>query len=921
MKTFKRHQKAVVATVGALTLMLHAGEGKAATWQDELQSRFDVVDTFDELQDWTPGGQWYSGAGCETCASNKTLPTKIDGSESIWGLWNNKGLSFEYTPQGENFAAGDVITGATSGATATVRRVWELDGKWYIQLTNTNQGSGSYKFAAGETVTSGTKAGSNLQWPLFIANHGPANTWRGTGKSLVLDLGDNNNTNPLDPTMAGLGAQRMGTYFGDGASGKSGYKKAHAFFMMKVSPSYFNNCSTPGTGCVADGYDPVSVVKVFDLNSGFTGVSQWGTPAERAQVSSNPTSQARLDEYGLNFSVFNFGGGGLSTPQSLFFTENIHVTTGTSGDYTYAKPVAGRKMRSGTTTDIEPYVRGGEWFGVEVAQDMGTAGNRDGSTDLWIYDKTGKEIGHFAVAGENRLMYFDHFYNKFVLGGNRLSSNGKTGSLDSRWWIDDVIIHGSRIGTTYFQMLSGLGVADTTAPAAAITAPTSGATASGVASVSVNATDDVGVTKVEFYVNGALKDSGTAGPFNWDTRALANGTYNLTTKAHDAAGNIGASATVPVSVYNAPPDTTAPVVSIASPTGGSSVSDTVTVSIDSSDDVAVSKVELYVNGAIYGVVGTSPYSISWNTSAYSKGNCTLQAKAYDAAGNVGSSSLIPVLIVDITAPVVTAFAMPSTATALDVPLILAATDAVGVTGYLVSENSSTPPASDSYWVTTPPSSFTFAGAGARTAYAWAKDAAGNVSAVASAKVTITIPDTAAPTVTSFTMPATAHSFTVPVTAFTASDNVGVTGYLVTESSTPPAADAAGWSATKTLKLTFKGVGVRTAYAWTKDAAGNVSAGKGATVIVDGTAPVITSIAPAGGTYALNSTVQITATATDAIMFSHIQVSVDSQLKSQTNGGSISYSWKAATVGTHVILIVAYDKVGNKAVKNVSITVK
>jgi len=926
MQRFKRYQRATVATVGALTLMLHAGEGKAATWQDQLEGRFDVVDTFDELQDWTPGGQWYSGAGGETSASNKGLPKKIDGTQSIWGLWNNKGLSFEYTPQSGTFAIGDVITGATSGATATVRRVWNLDGKWYIQLTNTHQSTGSFRFAAGEKVTSGTKSGSNLQWPLFIANHGAANTWRGTGKSLVMDLGDNSNSDPLKPTMAGLGAQRMGTYFGDGVSGKSGYKKVHAFFMMKVSPTFFNKCLTPGSGCVADGYDPVSVVKVFDLNSGFTGVSRWGTSSERSQVSTQSTTQARLDEYGLNFSVFNFGGGGLSFPTNLFFAENNYVTTGTSPNYAYVQKTSSRRMRSGTTTDIDSFVRSNDWFGVEVAADIGTRGNKDGSTDLWIYDKNGKEMGHFAVTGENRLMYFDHLYNKFVLGGNRLSGSGKTGNLDSRWWIDDVIIHGSRIGTSYFQMLSGQGVADSTAPAAAITAPAAGATVAGITSVAVNATDSVGVTKVEFYVNGALKDSGTAGPFSWDTRALANGSYNLTVKAYDAAGNVGTSAAVAVKVNNIA-DTIAPAVSIASPASGSGVSGTVNVSMSATDNVAVSKVELYVNGALYGVIGASPYNISWNTGSYAPGSYTLLAKAYDAAGNVAQSGGVSVVVGgagDATPPVVTSFTAPATATSLAVPVTLAATDAVGVTGYRISESSSTPLAGSTGWFSAKPASFTFAGAGARTAYAWAKDAAGNVSAVASAKVTITLAtasDTTAPMVTAFTMPATARSFTVPITTFTGSDNIGVTGYKVTQSYTRPLAGATGWSSTRPSSVTFSSTGVRTAYAWTKDAAGNVSAYKSARVIVDGTAPVITSYAPTGGTYYLGATIRITANATDAIAMSQMKVSVNSVLKSTASGGYISYYWKPTMRGTYVISIAAYDKSGNYAVKKATVYVK
>ncbi|MDA8127042.1 MAG: hypothetical protein M0009_17875, partial [Deltaproteobacteria bacterium] len=53
-------------------------------------------------------------------------------------------------------------------------------------------------------------------------------------------------------------------------------------------------------------------------------------------------------------------------------------------------------------------------------------------------------------------------------------------------------------------------------------------------------------------------------------------------------------------------------------------------------------------------------------------------------------------------------------------------------------------------------------------------------------------DATAPTVTAFVIPATAASLTVPITTFTATDNVGVTGYLATETAQAPLAGAAGW---------------------------------------------------------------------------------------------------------------------------------
>ena len=111
-----------------------------------------------------------------------------------------------------------------------------------------------------------------------------------------------------------------------------------------------------------------------------------------------------------------------------------------------------------------------------------------------------------------------------------------------------------------------------------------------------------------------------------------------------------------------------------------------------------------------------------------------------------------------------------------------ASDNVGVTGYMVNESSTKPLASATGWSGSAPTSYAFSSAGSKTLYAWAKDAAGNVSASRSDSVTITSPvsDTIRPTVTNFVIPSTATSLTVPITTFTATDNVGVAGYLVTE---------------------------------------------------------------------------------------------------------------------------------------------
>jgi parallel beta-helix repeat protein len=109
---------------------------------------------------------------------------------------------------------------------------------------------------------------------------------------------------------------------------------------------------------------------------------------------------------------------------------------------------------------------------------------------------------------------------------------------------------------------------------------------------------------------------------------------------------------------------------------------------------------------------------------------------------------------------------------------------------------------------------------------------------ASADVTVNIranqqapvADVTAPSISVFTIPSTSASLTVPVT-FSATDNTAVTGYKISETSKAPSATDAGWLAAAPTKHTFSGEGTKTLYAWSKDAAGNISASAKGTVTI------------------------------------------------------------------------------------------
>lgn len=136
-----------------------------------------------------------------------------------------------------------------------------------------------------------------------------------------------------------------------------------------------------------------------------------------------------------------------------------------------------------------------------------------------------------------------------------LSGNGDsitvTNPAAGDWYIG-LFGYAAYSGVTLTATYSG-GSGDTTPPTTSITAPTSGATVSGTTSVTASASDNVGVTKVEFYLDGALQSTDTTSPYSWswNTTTATNASHSLSTKAYDAAGNVGTSATVTVTVNNA----------------------------------------------------------------------------------------------------------------------------------------------------------------------------------------------------------------------------------------------------------------------------------------------------------------------------------------------------------------------------------
>jgi len=129
---------------------------------------------------------------------------------------------------------------------------------------------------------------------------------------------------------------------------------------------------------------------------------------------------------------------------------------------------------------------------------------------------------------------------------------------------------------------------------------------------------------------------------------------NLFSTAHDLGstgfdtryghGRVDAAAAVARAAQGPTPDTRPPTATIASPANGATVSGLVPVNVSVADDSDVPRVELLVDGVVVLTDNAPPFAFVWDASARADGPATLQARAYDVAGNVGTSAVTSVTV-------------------------------------------------------------------------------------------------------------------------------------------------------------------------------------------------------------------------------------------------------------------------------------
>jgi hypothetical protein len=183
------------------------------------------------------------------------------------------------------------------------------------------------------------------------------------------------------------------------------------------------------------------------------------------------------------------------------------------------------------------------------------------------------------------------------------------------------------------------GPVDTTAP----TAPANLVTASDVNTIGLSwdaSSDNVAVTGYNLYLGTSKVATSTSTSYVFSGLSCGTG-YSLGVEAYDAAGNVSTRTTATATTSACPPDTTAPTVSFASPTDGSTVSgQAYGVNVDASDNVAVAGVQLQLDGVnLASEMTSTPYTYSWDTTAVANGTHSLTAVARDAAGNSSTATV------------------------------------------------------------------------------------------------------------------------------------------------------------------------------------------------------------------------------------------------------------------------------------------
>ncbi len=392
---------------------------------------------------------------------------------------------------------------------------------------------------------------------------------------------------------------------------------------------------------------------------------------------------------------------------------------------------------------------------------------------------------------------------------------------------------------------------------------------------------------------------------------------------------------------------TPPIVSISSPTTGSTVSGTsVAVTANANDSDGIAGVQFKLDGANLGVEDTTaPYATTWNTTLATNAAHTLTAVARDNAGSIGTSNAVTVTVSNTVTPalpdvVVTSLTYSNgvfTSTVKNQGSVATPSGIIIGVGYAVDGVFKTY-GSKTTGTIAPGTSVTIGTSGAKyiipngthTIRANADDAkrfteSDETNNTLSQTITVGGSDTTAPTVSISTpvVNSTVTGSAVNVAA-TAADNVAVAGVqfkldgvnLGVEDTTAPYGIT--WNSTTVAN------GSHTLTAVARDTSNLTTTSSTVTVTVnntttDTTAPTVSISNPVANGTVTGAAVNVAATATDNVAVAGVQFKLDGvNLGVEDTTAPYGVTWNSTTVanGSHTLTAIARDTSNNTTTSSV-----
>ena len=318
---------------------------------------------------------------------------------------------------------------------------------------------------------------------------------------------------------------------------------------------------------------------------------------------------------------------------------------------------------------------------------------------------------------------------------------------------------------------------DKTPPVVTGVSPESDATVGGTVSVTGSASDEEGVESVDLLVDGDAVSSGNTDvdggvSFDWNSLSVANGTHTLRLRASDAAGNVGQSEPVSVTVENT--DEEAPTPPSALQGSWTKPSQAVLTWSGSSDNGAVTGYRVYRDDELLATLGANARSHT-DTGLQNLATYAYRVTALDVADNESEPSEVSVQAGDDTPPTAPPAVFAELAGTDGATVSWSASsDNDGVHAYRVYRNGSLLTTVDGAT-----NSLLDEGLDDGVAYSYrvvAVDAAENVSDPGGPAI-VTVPDRTAPTAP-VELKAVSTSQSVALSWKAATDNVAVKSYVV-----------------------------------------------------------------------------------------------------------------------------------------------